>query len=214
MRLTLLLMWITMVMSWDYLMFVQYWPGTWIAQDHVTNSGFTNNYFNVHGIWPENDNGTYPAYCQKHAHFDPSVLKLIWSDLTTYWTDYENAPDFWKHEYLKHGTCAASDPILATELEFFSAGLSLRQTYDLYQILTNNNIYPSNEQSYDTTEILNTVSQAIGTNVALTCDDTYDDNSLLDEIIICLDANLNPIDCPNSLNQCSSSSVYLNVINS
>ncbi|XWV25984.1 T2 family ribonuclease [Tupanvirus soda lake] len=194
---------------WDYLLFVQYWPGTWITNDNINNSGFTNNYFNVHGIWPEYYNGSYPAFCNNSAVFDTDKLKPIYHDLAIYWTNYHNVTAFLEHEFFKHGTCASTDYLFFSEFEYFNAGLILRNKYDLFKTLTNANIYPSNQDKYYLEEIFNAIKYMTNYNPAITCDD----NGYLNEIIICMDPNLNLMDCPHYENHCSYKKIVINVIN-
>lgn len=198
---------ITLMTTWNYLLFVQYWPGCWIQNGHIHATNFTNDHFNVHGIWPEYYNGSYPQYCNKTATFDINQLTPIYNNLTTYWTDYINATAFWQHEFLRHGTCAEADPVMSTELEFFSTGLQLREKYNLYQILANHNILPSNTKSYALDDIRAAVTNGIQKQVAVTCQ-----NNILDEIIICLDVNLNAIDCPSNIPQCGSANISYNSV--
>lgn len=207
-KLWLLILFPAMCFAWDYLLFVQYWPGCWIQNDHIKGTNFTNNYFNIHGIWPEYNNGSYPQFCNKTAIFDPGQLTTIRHDLTRFWTNYHNAEKFWYHEFCRHATCAENDVLLRTEFEFFNAGLTLRSKYNLYHYLANSNIHPTNTQKYPLQQIYDTIKSNVGTDVAITCA-----NSILDEIIICLDANLNLINCPSALNTCHSKLVSYNYIN-
>ena len=206
----LLLALLSICSAWDYLLFVQYWPGCWIADSNLNETDFTNNYFVVHGIWPEDTNGSYPSYCNSSAKFELSVLDPIYSNLTKYWTDFENPVEFWEHEYYKHATCAASDPLLGTEFDYFNTGLVLQERYDLYQYLADYGIYPSNFMLYQTQYIYDAIRKNINVEYVLTCDT----NEILDEIIICLDTNLNPINCPkNEMNQmCQSGMITINVV--
>lgn len=58
-----------------------------------------------------------PTFCNSSYHFNASQLEPIMSNLTEGWVDVEvQAPtnSFWKHEWLKHGTCSASLPALDT----------------------------------------------------------------------------------------------------
>ena len=45
--------------------------------------------------------------------------------LVKYWTNlFADKPmdDFWKHEWIKHGTCAAQLPVLNSEHKYFQKG--------------------------------------------------------------------------------------------
>lgn len=176
---------LTFVFSWDYLLFVQVWPGSWIT----TTYPFNNTYFTVHGLWPEYNNSTWPQFCTKER-FNFTAIQNISQELSIFWTDFKNPKNLWQHEFQKHATCAELDPLLSSEYQYFSTGLSLRQKYDTYNLLKNNSIIPSNTIKYKT----DTISNIFLPRVAVICDK----NNILNEIRFCLDKNLIQFDCPNS----------------
>jgi len=108
-------------------LFVSVWPPMW--------GGPVQDYWTIHGIWPEYTDGGWPEYCGKPS-FDPSVLKPLETHLTKYWTPFsEGTPEeLWKHEYLKHGSCV-NNTFLTPELAFFAQGLTLREKYPVYKLL-------------------------------------------------------------------------------
>ena len=82
----------------------------------------TGNSFSIHGLWPQNSKTDYPTYCKK-VDFSMKALKPIIGELNKYWYSSENRnEEFWKHEYLKHGSCMFT-PL--TELQYFSKTLLL-----------------------------------------------------------------------------------------
>src|SRR5579872_3719305 len=107
---------------WDYLMFVQLWPSSWLIEDHNHNYNFTNNYFTIHGVWPEYFNGSWPQSCSKSKYFNFSRVEPIHSNLTTYWTNFINPSSFWQHEYLTHLTCINSSDLVG-DYDYFEYGL-------------------------------------------------------------------------------------------
>jgi ribonuclease I len=183
---------IAAVVAWDYLLFVQVWPGSWINDDH-TNNTFNNSYFTIHGIWPEYYNNSWPQYCT-HEHFNFTAIAPIHRQLEQLWTDFKNPRAFWVHEFTKHATCAEDDPLLATEFTFFATGLALRNKYNLFAILNNSSIVPSNQVKYPTSKVEDVLNVALGYQIVLVCDE----NDILNEIRVCLDRNLAPFDCPQS----------------
>ena len=81
--------------------------------------------FSIHGLWSQYGNGGYPTFC-KDIPFDITKLKSIEKDLITFW-ELPNDTDkleeqFWKHEWLKHGTCMFTE---MNELEYFKKTLEL-----------------------------------------------------------------------------------------
>lgn len=79
----------------------------------------------IHGVWPTKLGTIGPALCNKTWHFDPAKLEPLLDDLDTFWLNIEtNTPkdSFWKHEWEKHGTCAAELPELDSEDKYFGKG--------------------------------------------------------------------------------------------
>ena len=111
-------------------------------------------------------------------------IKPIYNNLTKYWTDFVNPIAFWQHEYDKHLTCAKDvypDPYI-----LFYYGLQLREKYDIYNTLLNNNIYPSNEIKYNIQQIYDSIKQKYNVNTVATCINT----TILNQIIFCMTKNL------------------------
>ena len=195
------------VNSYDYLLFVELWGGSWIYEDHIKYN-FTNDYINVHGIWAEYNNGSWPQFCNNHTQFDPSHLTPILSNLTEYWTDFVNATAFWNHEFSKHMTCTTDtypDPYT-----LFYVGLDLREKYDLYKLFAEHDILPNNEIRYELNKLYYVIKQAYGVDVVITCEP----DTILNEIRFCMDKDFNFFDCPKNLyvDQCKSSTVWYNKI--
>jgi len=176
-------------MSWDFLLFVQVWPVSWIYLNN-TNNNFTNDYFTIHGIWPDNTNGPYPEYCAKE-YLNLTTLADVLADLAKYWTDFTDPYSLIKHEYEKHWTCLQDDPLLDTAHKYFSMGLSLRNKINIYALLRDCQIIPSNSVKYETAILANIISNYTGHRIVITCDD----NSVLNEIRFCYDTHIQPIDC-------------------
>ena len=188
-------------------MFVQLWPGSWLHRDEML---FTNDYFTIHGIWPQDDDGTWPEYCHISHPFNPNLINSLSYNLTKYWTDFKNAEHFWQHEWNKHGRCAMSDNIFTDEYDFFLTGLELHRTYDLWNIFYQGGITPSNTVHYNTTTVVQLLDDIFGVKVVVMCDS----DAILGEIHLCLDKNLNPFNCPpNMLNEtCQSSYIIMNEV--
>lgn len=77
----------------------------------------------IHGLWPNNDDGSYPQSCSNEK-FDLSSLEPIREELEQEWPNIKALPnsashgDFWEHEWSKHGTCTG-----LSQLEYFSHAL-------------------------------------------------------------------------------------------
>lgn len=217
MKYILLLLCVTLCYSssdWDYLLFVQVWPGSWINdvtkvtyQDIKTT--FNNTYFTIHGLWPEYYNSTWPEFCNKDK-FNISAIQNITKYLEIYWTNFHNPAILWSHEFQKHASCAKSDPLLSSEYKYFSAGLNLRNQMNLYAILKNSNIVPSNNIKYDVAVLGKAVSLGLNHTAVIICDQ----NNILNEIRVCLNKNLELFDCPSAemKEQCQQEYVIYNQV--
>ena len=82
----------------DYLVLSMQW-------DHQAHA------FSIHGLWPENVDGTYPALCDCKYDFEDRDLDPILDRLLTDWPS--NIPNsdysFWRHEVKKHGSCCQNE---------------------------------------------------------------------------------------------------------
>lgn len=91
-----------------YLLQTQFW-------DYDPSSGPANSW-TVHGLWPDNCDGTYDQYCDESRQYKNITQILesygetsLLSYMKTYWTDYHGAEEsFWEHEWGKHGTCMST----------------------------------------------------------------------------------------------------------
>ena len=194
---SILLLCITLSISWDYLLFVQVWPGSWLdgldGVDQDRTNTFNNTYFTIHGLWPEYFNSTWPEFCNKDK-FNLTAIQNITSDLKIFWTNFHNPLTLWTHEFQKHASCAKSDPLLNSEYKYFLTGLELRNQMNLYTMLNNSNIVPSNTAKYTTNQIQKAVYLGINHTAVIVCDK----NNILNEIRVCLNKNLELFDCPIS----------------
>ena len=203
-----ILLLVVCVRCFDYFMFVQLWPGSWIYEGKVKYN-FTNDFVSIHGIWAQNYNGTWPQFCNNKTIFNPNVLANISDNLTKYWTNFVNATEFWQHEFSKHMVCATN--IYPDPYKFFYTGLALREKYNVYQLFASHDIYPSNDMKYDLNKLYFVIKQEFGINVVITCEP----NTILNEIRFCIDKNFSLFDCPKNLykDQCRSQSIWYNKIN-
>jgi len=208
---SLIVIWLLILSAncFDYSLFVQLWPGSWIYEDTIKYN-FTNNYNTIHGIWGQNFNGSWPQYCNNKTQFNITMLTPIIDNLTMYWTNFVNASDLWQHEFSKHMVCAMKtypDPY-----KLFYVGLMLREKYNLYQLFADHDIVPDNSIKYELNKLYYIIKQAYNVNVVITCEP----DTILNEIRFCMDKDFNLFDCPDNLckEQCKSGSVWYNKISS
>ena len=65
-----------------------------------------------------------------------------WTNIHAHTGEY----GFWKHEWEKHGRCAAALPAMSSELKYFSEGVALNAKYPIKQYLDKAGIVPDNAQ--------------------------------------------------------------------
>ena len=108
------------------------------------------NSWTIHGLWPNNCDGTYSEKCDKTRAFKniTQILTAAGDTATldymqTYWvSNSESGEAFWEHEWETHGTCMST---LATDcypdyqtgdevVDFFDRTVSLFKTLDTYTV--------------------------------------------------------------------------------
>lgn len=84
-------------------------------------------HFTMHGLWPERESGAPPGFCGGEPFDADRVEKEIGFDaLKEFWPDVKFSdaspeyPDFWKHEWTRHGTCSG-----LSQVEYFSHAVNL-----------------------------------------------------------------------------------------
>lgn len=153
----------------------------------------------MHGIWPTKFNTIGPNFCNNSLHFDPNLLSPIEQQLNIYWLNIEkNTPhySFWKHEWMKHGTCAAALPSLDNEAKYFQQGLDWVSKYEMKSVLAKGGVLPNTSQGYKAEDIYQAVKSVLQKNPAVEC--VIDKQSglvFISEIRICFDKNLTLVDC-------------------
>eukprot|EP00775_Hariotina_reticulata_P007341 gene7341-7553_t len=69
------------------------------------------------------------------------MIQDILTKLQTQWPSWTQPDDcFWKHEWDKHGTCAAST-LLGGSLGYFNTTLALHRKFDIEKTYTNKEIH-------------------------------------------------------------------------
>lgn len=160
--------------SYDYLLLVEQWPET------QGMSGY--NYFTLHGLWPSRNSSpssasTYPCQCTNEA-FDENLLLDILPDMNKFWPSYKgNNPQFWSHEWGKHGTCAR----FQDQFTFFKTALLFRTEVDTMGSLKTAGILPGS--SYSATDMGNAIAADAGAHPTFGCKS----GNVLSEIGFCFD---------------------------
>jgi ribonuclease T2 len=131
--------------------------------------------FVLHGLWPENNDGTYPENCSNApGPSNPGEYRDIYAD-----------QGLLAHEWRTHGTCSG----LSTDA-FFSAA---RNAYRLVKIPAALNELRSQTsmQPAQVLDLFSASNPAIPrSSMVLSCGNNY-----LTAVEICMDKNLHPIAC-------------------
>ncbi|KAI0396284.1 ribonuclease T2-like protein [Xylariaceae sp. FL0594] len=122
------------------------------------------NSWTLHGLWPDNCDGSYEQFCDPNRQYtnitailaqdSPDTLKYM----QTYWKDYKGDDEsFWEHEFGKHGTCMSTlEPSCygasyrpAEEVgDFFDRAVDIFKGLPSYDFLAAAGIVPSTTKTY------------------------------------------------------------------
>lgn len=189
--------------EFDVLIFTQRWPKTvcmiWKEESpsHRCALPKDNSEWTIHGLWPSQFHRMGPMFCDPTKPFDPSALTPLENQLKEKWIDIEYGREsfgLWKHEWQKHGTCAAQLPALSTEQKYFAEGLALLSQYDMKNVLASSNILPGSKHLAN--DLFNAVQNVLGKHPVIVCrKDKETGQSYLFEIRICFDKAMKLINC-------------------
>ncbi|THV90922.1 ribonuclease T2 [Aureobasidium pullulans] len=143
------------------------------------------NSWTIHGLWPDNCDGTYEATCDSsRAYTDIGCILEdkghgdILTYMETYWKDYQGDDEsFWEHEWSKHGTCYSTlNPSCYTNyskedelVDFLNTTITLFKSLPTYQWLANAGITPSSSKTYTNAQITTALKNKFGATPILSC---------------------------------------------
>jgi ribonuclease T2 len=144
--------------------------------------------FVLHGLWPQNNDGTYPENCSNAAGpLDPAAFKDIYPD-----------PGLLAHEWRTHGTCSGLAPDA-----FFSSARSAYRSIVIPPALAG----LTHQISMSPDEILGLFAQSNSgiphSSLTLSCGHNY-----LTAVEVCLDKGLHPTAC-SGLRSCRANTVRI-----
>ncbi|XXG62110.1 hypothetical protein AAC387_Pa05g0542 [Persea americana] len=197
--------------EFGYFVLALQWPGT-ICQGtrHCCPSNgcckkyLAPNEFTIHGLWPNYNDGSWPACCSK-SEFDIKKIASLLGMLEKYWPSLSCSSSslcghgkgsFWAHEAEKHGTC--SYPVIRDEYSYFSTVLDLYFKYNITKVLVDAGFLPTNNNEYPLEGIIAAIEEAFGASPLLVCK-----HGAVEELHLCLYKNFTPRDClidSNALN--------------
>ncbi|KAI2626409.1 ribonuclease-like protein T2 [Xylaria nigripes] len=143
------------------------------------------NSWTVHGLWPDNCDGTYSQSCDSSRAY--SDITSILNDngksslvdfMQQYWQSNDESPEkFWEHEWATHGTCVSTlEPDCYSQYQtgqevadYFQVAVDLFKTLDTYGALSDAGITPSSSKTYSSSEILNALEKVTGEAAVISC---------------------------------------------
>jgi ribonuclease T2 len=182
--------------SWDYLLFVQTWPGTACADSRCTSEQVPHRW-TVHGLWPNRNDGGWPEYCS--SSFNRTQIADLVPRLEKVWVNLwhsNNDVHFWRHEWQKHGSCAKSVDRLDDEHAYFTYGLLLSEKVNVMAALASKNIVPSLDAMYHEAEIVDAIKTTFGVIPRVACYTSTNGTHMLQNIMLCINKDLQMMDCP------------------
>ncbi|XP_058692210.1 ribonuclease T2 isoform X3 [Poecile atricapillus] len=151
---------------WKKLYFAHHWPVT-VCKMNANDCHDPPKYWTIHGLWPDRAED-----CNRTWHFNVTEIKDLMSDMRHYWPDVLhsslNRTQFWKHEWDKHGTCAATLEILNSQKKYFGKALELYKHVDLNGCLLKAGIKPSSSY-YEMTAIKEALRRFYGVTPKIQC---------------------------------------------
>lgn len=143
-----------------------------------------NETFTLHGLWPDNCDGTYEQFCNDDMETSNVGLivegfdKQLFQDMSTYWKDYQgNDKSLWNHEFNKHGTCVKTlYPKCYQDYEehenvydYVRITMELYKSLNTFEFLKAEGIVPSTEATYTKKQIDDALTKHFGQQVYFKC---------------------------------------------
>ncbi|KAG1328265.1 ribonuclease 2 [Cocos nucifera] len=188
--------------EFDYFVLCLQWPGTVCQSTHhcCSSNGCCRSQpltdFTIHGLWPNYNDGSWPACCS-HSDFDIKKVSSLVPELEKYWPSlYCSSPSlcfggrglFWAHEWEKHGTC--SFPVIQDEYDYFSTVLDLYSKYNVTRILSSAGILANNGDRYPLGDVISTIKNVFGASPIVVCR-----HGSVEELRLCFYKDFKPRDC-------------------
>lgn len=142
-----------------------------------------NDTFTLHGLWPDNCDGTYEQFCDDLLNIknvtdiilDEFKDENLYKKLQNIWKNFNGRDeDLWLHEYNKHGTCIktlrpncySDKNYIKNEnvYDFFNISVNLYEKYPTFEFLAEAGIVPSLDQTYTRDEIDKALLSKFGGN--------------------------------------------------
>ncbi|XP_029449863.1 ribonuclease T2 isoform X2 [Rhinatrema bivittatum] len=177
---------------WSKLILTQHWPVTVckMSNNHCKDPP---KFWTLHGLWPGK-----AEMCNKSWPFNISEVQDLLPELEHWWPDvlHPNGSKFWRHEWLKHGTCAAELECLNSQHKYFSKSLEMYKKVDLNSVLVKFGILPS-ASYYQMKDIKAAIINIFGVTPKIQClpPNQGESAQTLGQIEICFTQEFIPRNC-------------------
>ncbi|KAI9172611.1 Ribonuclease T2-like protein [Paramyrothecium foliicola] len=147
----------------------------------------------IHGLWPDNCDGTWEQYCDKNREYF-NISAILSADapctldyMKVFWKDYQgDDEDFWEHEFNKHGTCMSTlEPACYPNyqpghevVDYFKRSVKVFKSLPSYEWLAEAGIVPSATETYTLAAIQAALTAHHGQNVVINCNRNKELNEL------------------------------------
>jgi len=183
------------------------------------------NSWTIHGLWPDNCDGTFSENCDASRDYtdiaglltDAGAAETL-AFMQEFWVDINGENEqFWEHEWSTHGTCystlepsclPAGSPTGTEAVDFFNTVVKLFQTLPTFTWLENQGITPTTSKTFTYNQLTDALQAESGVIPSLDCDGSTVDQiswyfNLKGSVI---DGVFEMIDAP-SKGSCSSSGI-------
>ncbi|WPL17758.1 Ribonuclease I [Thiorhodovibrio winogradskyi] len=160
----------------------------------------------VHGLWPSAPAGERLFISCDGPEFSRDAVSGLEPALDTIWPnpEFEQADTTargrtwaWRHEWEKHGTCAAlCDPQVDGQSAYFQLAMDLNKRYDIASVLDHAGIMPNAMTPIASVTLVNVLKKAFGVNPIIECvTPNRGDTAYLYAIGLCFSKSHDPLDC-------------------
>ncbi|KAH7925179.1 ribonuclease T2 [Leucogyrophana mollusca] len=158
------------------------YPGGLLLQTQFWDTdvaGSPDDSWTIHGLWPDNCDGTYKSSCDPSRSYKDIASLLTAQNagstleyMKKYWLNNAgSSEELWEHEWSKHGTCYSTletsclpknSPKGAEAVAFFETVVKLFKTLPTYTWLANAGITPSSSKTYTLSELTAALKKGSG----------------------------------------------------
>lgn len=169
--------------------------------NHCSNKETTKcgNNWEYIGLLPSYNSGFTPTNCPG-PDFDVCMVSKLKNQMCKFGSTSEEKkfPDYWEKEFNNYGKCARLNPKIPTEYEYFK--FAIEKSHEISREL--NKIDYSklktrigNDHEFSTAKFHESVMTSLEHKAMFSCKNYKKDSADIDEINICLNDNLEAIDC-------------------